>query len=236
MKVQQLYYNYIKDNVDEFKTFLLNTLSIDRLKDMNKNILTTINNEEIKKIVIHMLDYLNVLINNDIVHCYNLWLESKTTIYVKTYLEDMKNTDSITNNLENKRLKGLTKKIVKQKMNEDYKQSRNEISIALESILTIHRDRLNVIKGKDIITKEDVDKFLYQIDNLLWFHNVLTFLTYTFKNKIFILTKFRIEEKQRNFISILNKILETNHEIDWWDAYGYLYEMFIILTEGEDNE
>lgn len=228
MNVVQLRYKYIKENVDEFKSFLYDKLRITRLNEFNKNIDVVFNNEDIKKNIESLIKFLNGIICEEVELQHNRWLKGRINKFVDTYLQDMDDVEK-SKEIMNRKLKSTTFNIIKEKIKTDYKEKRNEISLSMEGLLTIYRDRQTNLKAKNIVTNDDVNTFLNHIDILLWFYDIISFLIFMKNGKIFLSVRYVSQKTCRNFITILNNLQKGNSVIDWLEAYFYIMEMLCIL-------
>lgn len=228
MNVVQLRYKYIKENVDEFKSFLYDKLRITRLNEFNKNIDVVFNNEDIKKNIESLIKFLNGIMCEEVELQHDRWLKGKINKFVDSYLQDMDDVEK-SKELMNRKLKSTTFNIIKEKIKTDYKEKRNEISLAMEGLLTIYRDRQTNLKAKNIVTSDDVNTFLNHIDILLWFYDIISFLIFMKNGKIFLSVRYISHKTCRNFITILNNLQKGNNVIDWLEAYYYIMEMLCVL-------
>lgn len=228
MNVVQLRYKYIKENVDEFKSFLYDKLRITRLNEFNKNIDVVFNNEDIKKNIESLIKFLNGIMCEEVELQHDRWLKGKINKFVDSYLQDMDDVEK-SKEIMNRKLKSTTFNIIKEKIKTDYKEKRNEISLAMEGLLTIYRDRQTNLKAKNIVTSDDVNTFLNHIDILLWFYDIISFLIFMKNGKIFLSVRYISHKTCRNFITILNNLQKGNNVIDWLEAYYYIMEMLCVL-------
>lgn len=228
MNVVQLRYKYIKENVDEFKSFLYDKLRITRLNEFNKNIDVVFNNEDIKKNIESLIKFLNGIMCEEVELQHDRWLKGKINKFVDSYLQDMDDVEK-SKEMMNRKLKSTTFNIIKEKIKTDYKEKRNEISLAMEGLLTIYRDRQTNLKAKNIVTSDDVNTFLNHIDILLWFYDIISFLIFMKNGKIFLSVRYISHKTCRNFITILNNLQKGNNVIDWLEAYYYIMEMLCVL-------
>lgn len=228
MNVVQLRYKYIKENVDEFKSFLYDKLRITRLNEFNKNIDVVFNNEDIKKNIESLIKFLNGIICEEMEIRHDRWLKGRINKFVDRYLQDMDDVEK-SKEIMNIKLKSTTINLIKEKIKTDYKEKRNEISLAMEGLLTIYRDRQTNLKAKNIVTNDDVNTFLNHIDILLWFYETISFIVFINSDKFMLSVRFTSEKTCRNFITILNNLQKGNNVIDWLEAYFYIMEMLCAL-------
>lgn len=223
MRNTNLYYDYIKDNVIEFETFLFNKLRIENIKNLDVEKDIPVDNIYIRNSYIEVINHVkNIMSNVEFSKEYNIWLQETIKTFTKKFLNDM----SLVKQVED--LYKYEKSNVTEKLTKNTKQlnktNRNNISVALEGVFTINRDWITSLHIDKLKTYEEISNYIRQIEVFLLLYNIITFISLIVCN-IKITVKFIPENITNNVVKLITNLKKDIHESTWLEAYNLLFYM-----------
>lgn len=228
MENNKLYYEYIKDNVSEFESFLFEKLKIERFKEHANNLINCIQSPVLKQKVQELSHNISkIILHSDISVLYNKWSSNTIKEYTNKYLSNMNAINAIKATFKDNNIETYQPKIIA-KMNDNFKKERNNFSLVCEGILTINRDKQNKLKIESLVTAQQTKEYINDLEMLLLLYNIVSFISLSNENKISV--KYTQEDSYKNIIMILNKLHVSKEDSLWEEAINLITDIFVSIS------